>query len=70
MLPKDEFLTTYQKKLNQAIETQSAYILSGPSTDFSTDEVSLEYVKRLGELEGLKKAYAIFEDTATAYFGK
>jgi len=69
MLPKDEFLYTYQKRLEKLIEQQAEYILSGPTVEQS-DEISLEYKKRLGELEGAKKALTLFEDTVTAYYGK
>ena len=65
---ENEFVRNHLKSLDSRIETLEQFILGGPSSDVSSDEVAMEYLRNIGKLESLKEAKDLFESHLRAYF--
>jgi hypothetical protein len=69
MLPDNELVRQYHKTLSKSLEITEERILAGPSTDINSDEVAMEYFKKIGRREALKDALTEFESISKAFFG-
>jgi hypothetical protein len=67
---ESEFVRVYIKKLDNKIEDLERFITEGPSSDINSDEVAMEYLKRLGQLSAYRETKIIFEELLRAYESK
>jgi hypothetical protein len=59
----------HTKNLDKQIEAIDTYILSGPSSDINSDEVAMEYMRRVGKREALLDIKESWESTVRAFLG-
>jgi hypothetical protein len=64
----NQLIKQYITKLNGRIEDLERYILMGPDSLENSDEVVMQYMRRVGELNEAKHLKELFEHTVKTYY--
>lgn len=59
---------THFAALEKKLSEIDSYILMGPSSDINADEVSMEYMRRVGKREAILELKELFEINVKSFF--